>query len=166
MTRIEDSVILDVPVHAAFEYASDWRRWAEWFEGVSDFRPTSEVTRGTGARYAYRAWLMGVPASVETEVREFVEDQGWTGVATRGLPHRTHWRFEAQGASTRFTYALEYELPVPLLGAVLDALVMKRQWRRIIGRSLSNLRRHFTVTASPTARESRAEPQPPSSDRS
>jgi len=148
MTRLEDSVIVDAPVHAVFAYASDWRKWPEWFEGVSDFRPTSEVARGTGARYAYRARLMGIPASVETEVREFVEDQGWTGVATRGLPHRTMWRFEAQGESTRFTYGLEYQLPLPLLGCLVDGLVLKRQWRRIIGRSLSNLRRHFGRTAS------------------
>ena len=146
MTRVEDTVIVDAPVHTVFAYASDWRRWPEWFEGVSDFRPTTEITRGTGARYAYRASLMGLPATVETEIRDFVEDQGWTGIATRGLPHRTHWRFEAQGESTRFTYALEYQLPVPLVGAVLDALVLKGQWRRIIERSLSNLRGHFSTT--------------------
>ena len=144
MTRVEDSVIVDAPVHAVFAYASDWRRWPEWFEGVSDFRPTTDATRGTGARYAYRARLMGIAARVETEVRDFVEDQGWTGIAIRGLPHRTHWRFEAQGESTRFTYTLEYQLPVPLLGSVVDTLLVRGQWRRIIGRSMSNLRRHFS----------------------
>jgi len=151
MTRVENSVIVDAPVHTVFAYASDWRRWAEWFEGVSDFRPTTEVTRGAGARYAYRASVMGIPATVETEVREFVEDQGWTGIATRGLPHRTHWRFEAQGERTRFTYGLEYQLPVPLLGAVVDTLIVKGQWRRIIARSLSNLQRHFSPTGSRVA---------------
>jgi uncharacterized membrane protein len=148
MTRVEESVIVDAPVHAVFAYASDWRRWPEWFEGVTDFRPTTEVTRGTGARYAYRARVMGIPARVETEVRDFVEDSGWTGVSTRGLPHRTFWRFEAQGQSTRFTYAMEYQLPAPLLGAVADTLVVKGQWRRIIGKSLSNLRSHFSDTRS------------------
>lgn len=151
MTRIEDSIVVDAPVDAVFGYASDWRRWPDWFEGVSDFRSTSEVTRGTGARYAYRARLMGVPASVETEIQDFVEGQGWTGVGTRGVAHRTHWRFEAQGQSTRFTYALEYRLPVPLLGAVLDALFVKREWRAVIRKSLSNLQRHFSQTASQEA---------------
>jgi uncharacterized membrane protein len=148
MTRIEKSVIVDAPVHAVFAYASDWRRWPEWFEGVSDLQPKSEITRGTGARYAYRARLMGVSAQVETEVRGFVEDWGWTGVATGGLPHRTQWRFEARGESTKLTYALEYELPVPLLGAVVDSLVLKEQWRRVIGRSLANLRGRFGPSGS------------------
>lgn len=148
MTRIEDSVVVDAPADAVFGYASDWRSWPDWFEGLSDVRSTSEVIRGNGARYAYRVRVMGIPASVETEIQEFVEGQGWTGVGTRGLPHRTHWRFEAQGQSTRFTYALEYRLPLPLLGAVLDALFVKREWRGIVRKSLSNIQRHFAEAGS------------------
>lgn len=148
MTRIEDSVVIDAPVEAVFGYASDWRRWPEWFEGVSDVRSTSETIRGTGARYSYRVRVLGLPASVETELQDFVEGQGWTGVGTRGLPHRTQWRFEAQGQSTRFTYGLEYRLPPPLLGAMLDALFAKREWRGIIRRSLSSLQEHFSQAAS------------------
>ena len=139
MTRIEDSVVVDAPVHAVFNYAADWRSWPDWFEGVSDMRPTSHVTRGTGARYAYRARLLGVVADIETEVQEFVENHGWTGVATQGLVHRTHWQFEANGRSTRFTYALEYRLPSPLPGA----FIVKREWRRVIRKSLANLQAHF-----------------------
>jgi len=58
-----------------FAFASEWRTWPDWFEGVSDFRPTTEVLRGNGARYAYRARLMpGIWASVETEIHDFEED--------------------------------------------------------------------------------------------
>jgi uncharacterized membrane protein len=148
MTKIEESIVVDAPVAAVFGYASDWRRWPDWFEGLSDVRSTSGVSRGTGARYAYRVRVLGVPVSVETELQDFVEGQGWTGVGTRGLPHRTHWRFEAQGQSTRFTYGLEYRLPPLLLGPMLDALFARREWRGILRRSLSNVQRHFSPEAS------------------
>ncbi len=148
MTTIEETIVIDAPVEAVFGYASDWTRWPDWFEGLSDVRSTSEVSRGTGARYAYRVRVLGLPAEVETELQDFVEAQGWTGVGTRGLPHRTHWRFEAQGKSTRFTYALEYRLPPPLLGTMLDALFARREWRAIVRRSLSNLQKHFCQATS------------------
>jgi len=48
-----------------------WRRWDNWWEGVSGFRPTTEVTRGNGTRYAYRAWVAGVTLSLETEIHDF-----------------------------------------------------------------------------------------------
>jgi len=144
MTKIEDSIVIDAPAAEVFAYASDWRRWPEWFEGLSDVRLTSKVSRGTGARYAYRARVLGVSVGVETELQDFVEGRGWTGVGTRGMPHRTHWRFDAQGQSTKFTYGLEYRLPPPLLGAMLDALFARREWRGIIRRSLLNVQRHFS----------------------
>jgi len=140
MTIIERNILIHARVGPVFEYAADWRHWSDWFEGVSDFRPISHVEQGNGARYRYKARMMGLPATVETEIHEYVENSGWTGVATRGLPHKTRWAFEASGEDTVFTYSLEYELPIPLVGRMIDALVMKRQWRRIIDRSLENLK--------------------------
>lgn len=143
MTRIEHSVIIQAPVEQVFSYAADYRKWSEWFEGVSEFRPTTDVKQGNGARYAYKARLMGISARVETEIHDFVPSRGWTGVASKGMPHKTHWNFEPLGESTKFTYVLEYQLPVPLVGSLLDSLFMKPQWDKIISRSLENLRNHF-----------------------
>ena len=143
MTRIEGTVEIDAPVEEVFEYAADWRRWTEWFEGVSGFEPTTEITEGNGARYAYRAKMFGIPAKVETEIHDYEENVGWRGVGTRGIPHTTHWIFKGGGEASSFTYAMDYEVPVPLIGGLLDALFLKREWRRIIDSSLENLKTHF-----------------------
>jgi uncharacterized membrane protein len=143
MTRVEASVEVNAPVTQVFAYASDWRRWEEWWEGVSEFRPTTEVTRGTGTRYAYRAWVAGVTMNVETEIHDFVENVGWIGVATKGPPHRTQWVFEDKGEKTQLTYILEYSLPVPLLGRPLDSLLIRPGWQRMLERSLRNLKLHL-----------------------
>ena len=68
---------------------------------------------------------------------------GWTGVATKGLPHKTQWVFEAIRDRTRFTYIVEYDLPWPILGPILDSLLMRPGWQRILEHSLRNLRLHF-----------------------
>jgi uncharacterized membrane protein len=139
MTRIEASVDIAAPVQEVFAFASDWRYWEDWWEGVSSFKPTTERTRGTGTRYAYKAWVAGLTVNLETEIHDFVENVGWRGVVTKGMPHRTQWVFETKGAATRLTYILEYSLPVPLL----DSLLMKPGWRRRLERSLHNLKLHF-----------------------
>lgn len=140
MTTIERSVVIEAAVDEVFAYASDWRRWHEWFQGTSGFEPSGPVERGDGARYTYTAHLLGLPAKVETEVHDFVEGSGWRGIGTRGLSHTTWWRFEPVGDRTRFTYRLEYRLPVPMIGPAVDALLIRPAWRRIIDRSLSELR--------------------------
>lgn len=144
MTRIESSIDIAAPVEEVFAFASDWKHWEDWFEGVSDFRPTTAVEQGSGARYAYKARMMGISVNVETEIYDFVQNAGWRGVATKGIPHKTYWIFEPVGNSTKFTYALEYKLPLPLVGFLLDSLIMKLQWDRIISNSLKNLRDHFS----------------------
>jgi len=143
MTRVEASVEIAAPLPEVFAYASDWRKWEEWWLGVSDFRPTTEVTRGNGTRYAYKAWIGGIRMEVETEIHDFVENVGWRGVVTRGTPHTTRWLFEPAGAGTRLTYTLEYRIPVPVVGPLLDALLMRPGWQRRLERSLANLKARF-----------------------
>jgi uncharacterized membrane protein len=143
MTKVQASVEVNAPITEVFAYASDWRQWEEWWQGVSKFRPTTQLSRGTGTRYAYRAWIAGVTMNLESEIRDFVEKVGWKAVAVKGPPHRTHWIFEDKGGSTRLTYVMEYSLPVPLLGPLLDSLLMRPQWQRMLNKSLENLKIHF-----------------------
>ena len=71
MTRVEHSIVIKAPISQVFEYAADYRKWSEWFEGVSDFRPSTSISRGNGTRYAYKARMMGLSVGVETEVHNF-----------------------------------------------------------------------------------------------
>jgi uncharacterized membrane protein len=156
MTRIAESVEVNAPLEEVFAYASDWRYWEKWWLGVSRFQPTTEVTRGNGTRYAYKAWIAGLTVGLETEIQDFVENVGWRGTVTKGLPHRTQWVFEAKGDTTRLTYILEYSLPIPLLGRLLDVLLMRPGWRRRLKRSLENLKLYFEKRGSARAAEGRA----------
>ena len=143
MTRIERTVVIQAPVERVFSYAADHQKWAEWFESVSDVKATTGVTQGNGARYAYRVRVMTVSARVETEIHDYVQNRGWTGLSTRGLPHRTRWIFEPIGSTTRFTYIVEGHLPVPLVGSLCDSLFLRPQWEKIVQHSLNNLKQHF-----------------------
>ena len=126
-----------------FKYASDWSRWSEWFEGVYDFKPTTKIEKGNGARYVYDAKMMGFKVKVETEIYNYVENKGWNGKSVRGMPHQTEWYFESIGKGTKFTYVLEYKLPIPILGPLLDQWLMIPQWNKIIEKSLQNLKQKF-----------------------
>ena len=140
MTKIEKSIVIPAPVEMVFEYTSNYKKWDLWFEGVSKFIPTTVTTRGNGTRYAYQAKMMGLTVGLETEIHDFVENKGWTGKATKGMPHQTFWNFESVDSGTKMTYALEYDLKIPLIGNWLDNIFIKPQWVKIIGKSLENLR--------------------------
>jgi hypothetical protein len=119
------------------------KRWEEWFEGVTDFSPVTETKKGNGTRYAYKAKMMGLSVKVETEIHDFVADKGWTGKATKGMPHQTKWIFEENIQGTMVTYVLEYKLSIPLLGPIFDRFFMKPQWEKLLEKSLQNLAGKF-----------------------
>lgn len=140
MTKISKSVFIASPIDKVFKYASDYTKWEDWFEGVSDFKPTTETTRGNGARYIYKASMLGMNMGIETEIVDFVENKGWKGKGTKGVSSTTFWEFEPKDKGTRMTYGLEYDMPIPLIGKWLDNTFMKPQWEKIISNSLENLK--------------------------
>jgi hypothetical protein len=152
MTHIERGVMIPAPVAEVFAYASDYQRWPEWFEGVTEFVPTTQIKYGTGARYAYRVRLLGMQMGVETEISDFEMNKGWRGKSTKGIPSSAKWDFENVGVETRFTYTLEYHLPLTWISAIPDMLIVKPQWERILERSLENLRRRVVGKGSETSR--------------
>ena len=140
MKVMKQCVRIQADIERVFEYASDWRHWHEWFHGFSDCHPTTKIQRSTGARYQYKVRVMGLPATVETEIHDFTENHGWTGIGTKGLPHKTHWLFEPTDDGTLFTYTVEGHVPILLIGRLLEALILEPEWNKILDRSLNNIK--------------------------
>lgn len=140
MTYIEQSIEINAPVEKVFQYAADWENWPKFLRGMYDIRPISKKARGTGARYAYRAEILGKQDAVETEIRDFVENRGWKEVSTNGIKRQASWAFEEADGKTKLTYGLGYALPVPMFDGLVDDRFMKPAWERIIRNALQNLK--------------------------
>jgi len=143
MPTLDRSIVIEAPIDEVFRYAADWRTWPDWYAGFTDVSPTTEIERGNGAIYAYKMWVLGVPFKTQTEVHNFVENEGWSGRRKRGVPHRTTYVFEDLTPHTRFTTSIFYSLPIPIFGPVLCSLFFNRAWRRILEKSLNNLNARF-----------------------
>ncbi len=133
--------MIDAPASKVFEYASDYRNWPEFFEGLSDVRSVTETTDDNGARFIYKAKMMGMKVSVGTEFQQFNINEGWIGKSFKGLEHQTQWIFKDVKGSTEFTYIQKYSLPFYIGGKLIDKLFLQPTWNKIIDRSLKNLKR-------------------------
>lgn len=143
MPTLERSIIIEAPIEEVFQYAADWRTWPDWYSGFTDVSPTTGTERGNGAIYVYKMWVLGLPFKAQTEVHDFVENRGWSGRRVKGVPHSTSYVFEDLAAHTKFTTAIYYSLPIPIIGPLLCSLFFNRAWRRILEKSLNNLKAHF-----------------------
>jgi len=140
MTKVEASIEINKPVKDVFAYASDWKHWVEWREGVSDLKPTSVIEKGNNARYAYTALVAGLKFHLETEIHLYKENSGWQGIVNKGLPHKMQWLFENKASKTNVTYIIEYSPPWFLIGPLLNFFVLKPNWQRMLTKTLNNLK--------------------------
>ena len=143
MTKVEASLEINKPVKEVFAYASDWKHWTEWREGVADLKPTTATDRGNNTRYAYKALVAGLKFNLETEIHYFKENVGWQGIVRTGLPHKMQWQFENKASKTNVTYIIEYSPPWFLIGPLLNFFIIKPNWQRMVEKTLNNLKIHL-----------------------
>lgn len=141
MTEIRRSIEIGAPVKKVFEFASDYRNWSEFFEGVSDVNPITETVHGDGARFNYKAKVLAMKVTVGTEYQQFKENEGWVGKSFKGIEHQTRWIFKPSNGQTEFTCVQNYRFPWYFGGKLIDKLLAQPQWIKIIENSLKNLKR-------------------------
>jgi uncharacterized membrane protein len=141
MTRIERSIEIAAPVEEVFDFVADWRNKSNWYVGVLDWRPTTEQTRGVGARFVFKTKFMGMHPETEMETRAFVDNQNIEYVSIRGTDLKRQVLFVSLDNRTRVTDISEYKLPMSLLGDLIDALSFRRRQERRAEESLQNLKR-------------------------
>ena len=141
MTEIKRSIIIKAPIDKVFKYVSDYQKWSDWYEGVSNFNTITKITRGNGTKYVYKAKLFGINVTVGTEITQFKENEGWIGKSFKGFGHKTLWNFKESNGDTEFTHGLIYKVPWYMGGKFSDNKLLKPAWIKIIENSLKNLKR-------------------------
>jgi uncharacterized membrane protein len=140
MTKVESSIEINKPVKDVFSYASNWKYWKDWREGIADLKPTTRIERGNNSRYSYKALVAGLKFNLETEVHYYKENVGWQGIVYKGLPHKMQWQFENKTNKTIVTYTIEYSPPWFLIGHLLSFFILKPNWQRMLKKTLNNLK--------------------------
>ena len=141
MARIEKGIEIKAPVEKVFDFVTDWQNMSRFMERTYDWKPTTEKTRGDGVRVAHRQKGLGREFGYECEISGFVENEGFTLTSFRGPEAKSQWIFERLGDRTKVTLIAEYKVPVPIVGGILDALLVKRMAETMFDKSLQNLKR-------------------------
>lgn len=92
-----------------------------------------QIPLAGGTMQEYRIRWLGVPLRWESLIAEFEDGRRFTDVQTSG-PYR-YWRhehvFDDVEGGTLVRDRVQYELPFGILGAIVHALVVRRQLRQI-----------------------------------
>jgi uncharacterized membrane protein len=141
MGEVGSSVEIHVPVEKVVAFLEDWHNAEKWYEGIYDWKPTTEMTTGNGARFSYKVKDLGLEIQYETELYDHVKNRAFKLRSIKGPKVDEHYTFEPIEGGTRVTYSMDYDIPLPILSGLLDALVFKSLWAKRVQANLQNLKR-------------------------
>lgn len=137
---IEHSIEIEAPVEDIFDFTGDWRNLPQYFPGIYEWQPTTHMTEGEGARFSYKTRQLGVEFYIETEIITVVLNQERTFRTISGADIKAQWLFESMNGRTKTTYVLDYDVPVPIVGKIIDALLVRPKQEERVKEMLENLK--------------------------
>lgn len=125
MVKLQKSITINAPVEKVFAYMSDPNNlpeiWPSMIE-VKDVRPAA--TGGYNFGWVYK--MAGMRFDGESETTEEVPNQRTVTKGTKGIESLFVWEYAPENGGTKLTVEIEYNVPVPLLGKLAEAFIIKQ----------------------------------------
>ncbi|MBI2849910.1 MAG: SRPBCC family protein [Chloroflexi bacterium] len=142
MARIDKDITVSAPLEQVFAYIKEPGNWPEFWPNVMEVEDIKTLPNGGySAKYQYK--MAGMRFSGTGEHTEFVPNQ-WivieTGGGVKSAITLTFRSIEAR--ETRLTLTIEYKIPVPLLGKLAEAVILKMNEQEA-ELMMSNIRARF-----------------------
>jgi uncharacterized protein YndB with AHSA1/START domain len=125
VAQVEKSIVISAPVEKVFAFVSDPANLPSvWpaLEQVTNVTPAANG--GSSSDYVYN--MGGMRFSGHNEAIEFVPNTRLTTRSKSGIESTVTFSFAPEGAGTRATFLAEYIVPVPLLGKLAEALLVRQ----------------------------------------
>jgi carbon monoxide dehydrogenase subunit G len=127
MSKVKRSISIKAPVDKVFAYITEPKNELEWLPSITDVR---EVTgEGVDKKWGWTYKMIGMSFKGNSAVTEQVTNEKYVYISTGGI--RSTWTFtcKPEGDATTLNLAVEYTIPVPVLGKVAEKLVLSQNER-------------------------------------
>ncbi len=124
MLRIEKTITIDAPVEEVFAYVANPRNEPEWQINLMSIHDVAG--EGVGQHYRWDFKMAGVLLHGESNVTEFVPNRRYQNQSRGGAVSTWTSTFQPQGTGTRWTLTVDYTVPIPVVGKIAEAVLVKQ----------------------------------------
>ena len=124
MISVKKSIVINAPVQRVFEYLNDPLTTLEYWPSMVDIRDVQKLPNG-GNKFRWTYKMAGMRMEGSSEDVEVVPNQKMVTASTGGVDSTVTWELEASAGSTRLDGTFDYTIPLPLIGRLAEAVIVK-----------------------------------------
>ena len=126
MSKVERSVTINAPVKKVFDYIANPEHQPEWLPGSVEVKDIKQTEERVGSTFKYVYKLGGIRLEGEDTTEEFIPNKRIVTRSKGGIESSWTWNFEPHNDGTKVDVLVEYTIPIPVLGKIAEALVLKQ----------------------------------------
>jgi uncharacterized membrane protein len=139
MAVVEKSAEIKAPVEKVFSYLEESESNVEWLPGMMEVKDVDKTEDHVGTHFRWTYKMAGLRFEGETTVTEHVPNKKIVTQSKGGIRSTWTFTFEQQDGGTKLTIKVDYTVPVPVLGKLAEAIVLKQNEREA-ALALSNIK--------------------------
>jgi len=123
MKKIVKSITIKAPVEKVFDYISEPTNLPKIWPSLVEVKDVQRLPDGTKFRWVYK--MVGIHLEGITEGVESIANQRIVSKTKGGVESTQTWMFQPEGDGTKVTFEVEYTVPIPVLGKLAEAIIVK-----------------------------------------
>ena len=124
MAKIEKTITINAPVEKVFAYASDPTNLPEFWPSIVEIKDVQQLPSG-GRSFGWVYKMAGMRFEGTSEDTEYVANQRSVTENKGGIRSTIAWTYQPEAGGTRLTTVTEYTVPIPLLGRLAEAFIVR-----------------------------------------
>ena len=125
MAKVEKTITIDAPVEKVFSYVSVKTNLPDIWPSMVEAKDIQSLPNGGESfRWVYK--MAGVKFEGTSEDSEFIVNQRIVSKTKGGIDSTVTWTFQPETEGTKVTFDAEYTVPIPLVGKIAEAIIVKQ----------------------------------------
>ncbi len=126
MTKLEKTITIAAPVDKVFAYLSQPANLPEIWPSMIEVKNVKQTSQHVGDSFDWVYKMAGMRFEGSSTTAEYIANSRTVTKGAGGIPSTFVYTFEAEDGHTRFHMAVEYTVPVPLLGKLAESFILKQ----------------------------------------
>ena len=125
MAKLEKSVTINAPVNKVFDFMGDPKNLPEVWPSMVEVKDVQPLPAG-GYNFSWTYKMAGMRFQGSSETTEFIANQHNVTESKKGIQSKFTWDYKPEAGGTKLNVKVEYTVPIPLLGKLAEAFIIKQ----------------------------------------